>query len=94
MQIAAVRITLYAPESRSLKDKRRIVRSILDQVRHRFNVSAAEVDAMDLHQRIVMGIACVSNERSHVQQEIDSVIRFIEEQAESLGADVLSVEDV
>jgi len=88
MQIAAVRITLYASESRSLKDKRRIVRSILDQVRHRFNVSAAEVDAMDLHQRIVMGIACVSNERSHVQQEIDSVIRFIEEQAESLGAGV------
>ena len=94
MQIAAVRITLYAPESHSLKDKRRILRSILDQVRHRFNVSAAEVDAMDLHQRIVIGIACVSNERSHVQQEIDSVIRFIEEQAESLGADVLSVEDV
>lgn len=94
MQIAAVRITLYAPESRSLKDKRRILRSILDQVRHRFNVSAAEVDAMDLHQRIVIGIACVSNERSHVQQEIDSVIRFIEEQAESLGADVLAIEDV
>lgn len=92
MYVAAVQITLIAPAAHSLKDKRRILRSIIDQVRHRFNVSIAEVDAMDLHQRLVIGAACVSNSLSHAQNELDTVIRFVEEQAESVEAEVLAIE--
>lgn len=91
MQIAAAQITLYAQVSQSLKDKRRILRSIIDQVRHRFNVSIAEVDAMDLHQRIEIGIACVSNSLGHAQNELDTVIHYIEDLAESEGAEILTV---
>ena len=94
MHVIAVQITLYAPGSQSLKDKRRIVRSLIDQTRQRFNVSIAEVDAMDLHQRLVIGVACVSNSLRHAQTEMDAVIRFLETQAEQAGAEILSVEDV
>jgi uncharacterized protein YlxP (DUF503 family) len=44
----------------SLKEKRAIVRRLRDRIRSRLEVSAAEVDAQDLHHRAVLGVACVS----------------------------------
>lgn len=94
MQVAAVQITLLASESHSLKDKRQIVRSILDQARRRFNVSISEVDAMDLHQRIVLGAAVVSNTAGHAQSSLDEIVRFVEDAAEMAGAECTDIEMV
>lgn len=84
-------ITLMAHEAHSLKDKRRIVKSLIDQVRHRFNVSIAEVDAQDYHQKIVIGIACVSNSDRVARSILDTVVHWIEDHSE---ADIVSVETV
>ncbi len=92
MHVAAAQITIRAPLSHSLKDKRRIVRSLIDQIRNRFNVAVAEVDALDKHQLIVIGIACVSGSAAHAQEQLDAVIRFAEDFAEGAGAEVLSIE--
>lgn len=94
MHVAAVQMTLLAPESHTLKDKRQIVRSLLDQARRRFNVSISEVDALDVHQRIVLGLAVVSNSLAHAQASLDEVVRFIETQAELVGAECSDIESV
>jgi uncharacterized protein len=94
MQVAALQMTLHAPGSHSLKDKRQIVRSLVDQVRRRFNIAIAEVEAQDMHQMIVLGLATVSNSHSHVQASLDEAARFIEEAAERLGAECVAIEPV
>lgn len=94
MQVAAIQMTLMAPDARSLKDKRQIVRSVLDQTRRRFNVSIAEVDAQDLYQRIVFGLAVVSTTATHARAMLDEIIRFIEDKAEIAGAECTRIETV
>lgn len=63
--------------NRSLKEKRRIVRSLLSRVRNRFDVAIAEVDDNDLHQSAVLGVACVTNDISHAHSVLDSVLSAI-----------------
>jgi uncharacterized protein len=90
--VRAIQITLYASFSHSLKDKRQILRSLIDRIRHRFNVSIAETDAMDLHQKLVLGIACISNSDSHAGATIDAVVRFIENFADDEGIDIIEID--
>jgi uncharacterized protein len=79
MVVGISTIELTIPESRSLKDKRQVLRSMLDGVRRRFNVSAAEVEHLDLWQRAGIGLAAVSNEQKYVDQLLNKVIHWIEE---------------
>jgi uncharacterized protein len=51
---------LHLPSSRSLKDKRRVVKSLIDRVHQRYRVSIAETDFHDLHQRAEIAIAVVA----------------------------------
>ena len=60
---AAVRFDLHVPESRSLKAKRAAIRPIVDGLRHRFQVSVAEVDHQDQWQRAAIGVAVVDGSR-------------------------------
>ena len=65
------------PHSRSLKDKRRAVKSIIGKVRNRFNVSIAEVDANDVWQSAVIGMACVSNDAAHAHGLLEKAVQMI-----------------
>ena len=67
----------------SLKEKRMVVKSIVEKVRHKFNVSVAEVDNQDIHKSIVIGFACVTNEVSHANSIIDNVINFFEKNTDA-----------
>jgi len=72
------RITLYLLEKpRSLKEKRRVVKSLKDKVRARFNVSISEVDSQDLWHRATLGIALVCPDRKQAQTMSDKIIEFI-----------------
>lgn len=64
--------------TQSLKDKRRILKSMIDRVKQKFNVSIAEVENQDSWRRGVVGIAVVSNNTAHVNQIINNVTKFIE----------------
>ena len=57
MIVGSLSARLYLRESRSLKDKRQVLQSIKDRLRNEFNVSVAEVDALDNRQLIVLGVA-------------------------------------
>ncbi|MCS6856445.1 MAG: DUF503 domain-containing protein [Sandaracinaceae bacterium] len=72
--IGLARLELLIPWSTSLKDKRSIVHRIVQRGRARFNASIAEVDALDLHQRAVIGVAVVSNSTQHARSMLDGIV--------------------
>ena len=78
MNVGVAKITLRLSGSFSLKDKRRVVNSVRDRVRSKFNVAVAEVDQNDVWQVAVIGITCVSNNVRHADQTLDNVLEFIE----------------
>ena len=77
MYVGALRIELYMPQCRTLKEKRQVVRSIIDRTRNRFNVAVAEVDKQDLWQVCSLGITCVSNSEYVVREVLNHVDRSI-----------------
>lgn len=89
MHVGILRITLVLP-SRDLKAKRTIVRSVVERVRNRFNASAAEVAGLDDVSRATIGIACVSNDASHVQSQLQTIANTIEDWR--LDAEVADIE--
>ena len=62
MHVGVLKLTFHIPHARSLKDKRSVVRKFRDRIRARFDVSIAEIEAQDLLQRAVFGIAVVSSD--------------------------------
>ena len=75
MVVGVLRLTLYIHGAASLKDKRQVLRKVVDRLRSRFNVSVAEVGDNDVWQRAVVGIAAVSNDRSFVNEVLDKCAR-------------------
>lgn len=71
-------ITLHLGQGGSLKDKRKVVRSLTDRVRARFNAAAAEIGSQDLWQRIELGFSVCGNEPAHVDSQLGSIRRFVE----------------
>ena len=65
-------------ESTSLKEKRRIVRSIVERLKNRFNISIAEVGHSEALRRTALGLALVSNETAYLEKMLDKVINFVE----------------
>ncbi len=84
MFIGACTIYLTAEWVTSLKEKRMVVKSIIEKSKHKFNISIAEVDRQDIHQSIVIGFACVSNEAAHVDQMMNRVIDYIEDNTDAV----------
>ena len=64
-------------ESRSLKQKRSVVRHLLDAARNRYGVAAAEVEHNDLWQRAGLAFAAVAKDAGHVEDVLDNVERFV-----------------
>jgi uncharacterized protein YlxP (DUF503 family) len=74
---AAVHFDLHLPQAHSLKDKRAILRPILEGCRRRYQVAAAEVDHQDAWQRAGLGVSAVSGTAGHLDQVLDQVERFV-----------------
>lgn len=77
MHVAALELDLRIPHCHSLKDKRAVLKSILNGATNRYGVSAAEVDYQDKWQRTLLGFAYVSGTRSHADDIMDKVERFV-----------------
>ncbi len=77
MVVGVCRVELFIPGSLSLKDKRQVLHSLKDRLHSKFNLSVAEVEAQDLWQKAVMGLACVANEGGHVNQVLDQALNVI-----------------
>jgi uncharacterized protein YlxP (DUF503 family) len=82
--IGTLQVTVQVPESRSLKDKRMVVRSITSRVRQTFAVAVAEVGEQDTWQTAVIGVACVSNSARHADEMCQKVLAYIESHADGV----------
>lgn len=74
---AVLSVEILVGQSRSLKEKRHVVRSVLDGARHRFGVAAAETDHTEVWQRSELSFAMVSGSVSHTDEVLDDVERFV-----------------
>jgi uncharacterized protein YlxP (DUF503 family) len=79
MHIGVLTLELHIHEAASLKDKRAVVNSVLDRIRDRFNVSAAQLDNHDRWQRATLAIAVVSND----QKAANVVLNHVRDLAEA-----------
>lgn len=82
MHLMGIEVTFHFYHLESLKDKRRIVKSIVDHVRSRFKISAAEVGYLDSLERGALGFGVVSNSRKHGETVLQKVINHIDIQSE------------
>jgi len=74
---------LHLPSSRSLKDKRRVIKSMIDRIYQRYRVSIAETGLHDLHQRAEIGIAAVvAGGDAEIQSLLDGVRNLVESDVE------------
>ena len=78
MIIGVCTIELFIPGNRSLKGKRRILKSLIARVRNEFNVSIAETGDNDAWQSATLGVACVSNDAAHTHGLLSRVVEMIE----------------
>lgn len=81
MHVAAARVALRIHASSSLKDKRRVIYSVVSQLRNRLSVSAAEVDANDTWQSATIGISVVSGDLQTAEQLMERALEFVERAA-------------
>lgn len=72
-------ITLRIHDCRSLKGKRKVVKSVVQRIRNSFNASVAEVGANDIYQRAEIGIAMAGNDRQVINSKLDKVFNMVED---------------
>jgi uncharacterized protein YlxP (DUF503 family) len=77
MWVLAARFDLHVGASVSLKDKRRVIRPVVDGLRSRFNAGVAEVGGQDLWQRSEVGVALVGSDAGVLQKALRQVERFV-----------------
>jgi len=80
MVVGILQVELMIHGAMSLKDKRRVVKSVKDRLAHDFNVSVAEVDAQDRHRQAILGISLVGTDGKFVRQCLDRIVeklRFV-----------------
>lgn len=77
MVVGSLEIRILIRESRSLKDRRRVLKSLKDRIRNRFNVSVADVGDQDVWQSTVLGIAVVSNDRRFANEVLSKALGVV-----------------
>ncbi len=88
--IGAGIVELEVTDGRTLKDKRQVIRAVLDRVRSRFNVAAAEVDHLDSPRLSTLAVCAVANDQAFVHRVLEKAIDVIESEprATVLGYDI------
>jgi hypothetical protein len=77
MIIGVLQLELSIGDAMSLKDKRRVIKSLKDRIANNCNVSIAEVGALDSHRRSILGVAMVGNDKSYVEGGLSKLVDFV-----------------
>jgi uncharacterized protein YlxP (DUF503 family) len=78
MTVGVARVVFRLHGNDSLKEKRRVVKSLVEKSRHRFNVSVAEVADQDVHQRTTIGVCVIGNDGRLLNSLLDRIIDFMD----------------
>jgi uncharacterized protein YlxP (DUF503 family) len=76
--VGTLKIVFHLHDNRSLKGKRKVVRSMVDRVKNKFNVAVAETGSNDLWQKIELGVSTVGNDRRHIDASLNNILNFLE----------------
>jgi uncharacterized protein YlxP (DUF503 family) len=88
MPIALLTLELHIEAAQSLKDRRRVVRSLKDRLRASFNVSVAELDASNLLNRATVGVVAISDSHDYLEGLMKNVERQANRITNNAGADI------
>jgi len=89
MPVATLTLELAIEHAKSLKDRRQVVRSLKEKLRHGFNISVAELDDALLWNRATLGIAAISNSPSYLAGQLREVEAAARRLAVGLGCDII-----
>lgn len=78
MIVGCCEIELYIYESYSLKDKRMVIKSIIERMKHRYNISISEVGDNDIWNKSYLAFCTVSNNLVHVDKIIQECLDFLQ----------------
>jgi hypothetical protein len=78
MLVGTLLVQVYIPGATSLKDKRKVVKSVIHRVQNRFNVSIVELDYANLWQRTTIGVAMAGNDKEYIQRQLQLVLNFLD----------------
>jgi uncharacterized protein len=85
--VGAATFVLEITDGITLKDKRHVVKSLLDRARVRFHVAAAEVDQLDSPRWATLVFVAVSNDQGHVSSVLEHVASMVEDETRAVVAD-------
>jgi uncharacterized protein YlxP (DUF503 family) len=89
MVVGVLTLELLLAGAESLKDKRKVLKSLIERLKHRFNISVAEVGRQDNWKYSTVGISAVSGDMAHMESILDTVVRFVENHN---GVEVIAME--
>jgi uncharacterized protein YlxP (DUF503 family) len=88
MPVAKLTIELEIPHAQSLKDRRQVLRSMKDKLRHSFNLSIAELDDGMVWNRATLGIAAISSSTSYLTGQLHQIDNAVHRLADALSAEI------
>ena len=89
MPIASLTLEISIEHAQSLKDRRQVVRSLKDKLRHGFNISVAELDEALVWNRATLGIAAISSSAGYLAGQLREVEEAARRLAAGLGCEIL-----
>ncbi len=89
MPVATLTLELAIEHAHSVKDRRQVVRSLKDKLRHGFNISVAELDESLIYNRATVGVAAISNSTSYLAGQLREVEEAARRICAGLGCEIL-----
>ncbi|KAI3347104.1 DUF503 domain-containing protein [Clostridium botulinum] len=89
MKILILKITLRASWVSSLKEKRMIVKSLIQRLKNKFNISVSEIDAQDIHKTVAIGMVGICGNSAQVDSTAENIIEFIDSNTD---AEIIHIE--
>ena len=78
MLIGALLVKIYIPGAASLKEKRRVIKSVTQKIRNRFNVSVAEINNENRWQRATLGVAVIGDSQVFLERQLQLILNFMD----------------
>ena len=89
MPIAKLIVEISIPHAQSIKDRRQVLRSLKDKVRHGFNLSVAELDDANLWNRATLGFAAISSSSAYLSGQMRELDDALHRLVNTLGAEIV-----
>lgn len=89
MIVKSMELEIQIDHASSLKDKRKVIKSLIQRSRQKFNVSISEIDSLDNYRLAIVGVVIVSNDQAYADRVLDQCLNFIETDYDLEVIDVL-----